>query len=79
MKFQLRGFLAGTLAGLVATTAIATFTPTLKTLENVITEGISIVIDGKDFVCTNVNGDVVEPMIYNGTTYTVSEGIGTVK
>lgn len=69
MKFQLRGFLAGTLAGLVATTAIATFTPTLKTLENVITEGISIVIDGKDFVCTNVNGDVVEPMIYNGTTY----------
>ena len=69
MKFQLKGFVAGTLAGLVATTAIATFTPVVKTLENVITEGISIVIDGKDFVCTNANGDIVEPMIYNGTTY----------
>ena len=68
MKFQFKGFVAGLLAGLAVTSVIAA-TPVGTTLENVITDGIRIVIDGKEFTCTDANGAVVQPMIYNGTTY----------
>lgn len=77
MKFQFKGFVAGLLAGLAATTVIAAATPVVRTLENVITEGIRIVIDGKEFTCTDVNGAVVQPMIYNGTTYIPVRAVST--
>lgn len=49
----------------------------LQTLENVKVGGIRIVIDNKEFTCTDANGDVVEPMIYNGTTYLPVRAVAT--
>lgn len=39
------------------------------TLENVVNSGITIIIDGKKLEPTDANGNPVEPLIYNGTTY----------
>ncbi len=39
------------------------------TLYDVATGGISIVVDGQKINPTDVNGNTVEPMIYNGTAY----------
>lgn len=81
MKSQLKGLIIGMLSGAIVATGIAaiasepeqTATPEtkteLETLYNVKTNGINIVIDGKEFTCTDANGAVVNPMIYNGTTY----------
>ena len=81
MKSQLKGLIIGMLSGAVIATGIAAIasepeqiaTPEtkteLETLYNVKTNGINIVIDGKEFTCTDANGAVVNPMIYNGTTY----------
>ena len=83
MKSQLKGIIAGLVAGItIATgiTAIATETQSvqeLSTLYNVQTEGIRIVIDGKEFTCTDANGAVVKPMIYNGTTYIPARAVST--
>ena len=63
---------AFTLAGIAA---IAT--DGLRTLENVKVGGIRIVIDNKEFTCTDANGAVVEPMIYNGTTYIPVRAVST--
>ena len=49
----------------------------LKTLENVKVGGIRIVIDNKEFTCTDASGAVVEPMIYNGTTYIPVRAVST--
>ncbi len=68
MKKRLQGFIAGTLVGIMVAggTVLATNSTTLY---NVITEGISIIIDGNKLIPKDANGNVVEPMIYNGTTY----------
>lgn len=41
----------------------------LTDLKNVLVGGIRIVIDGQELHPTDVNGNAVDPMIYNGTTY----------
>lgn len=40
-----------------------------KTLSNVMVGGIKIVVDGQQINPTDANGNTVDPMIYNGTTY----------
>lgn len=47
------------------------------TLENVVVDGIKIVIDGKEFTCTDANGAVVKPMRYKGTTYIPVRAVST--
>ena len=81
MNAQLKGITAGILAGIITAVGIAvtasgseeseqqSSTEALSTLYNVKTEGIRIVLDGKEFTCTDANGEVVNPMIYDGTTY----------
>lgn len=68
MKKRLSGLLAGILIGSIMTGSIA-FAANGTTLYDVITNGIKIVIDGKELHPKDVNGNTVEPMIYNGTTY----------
>lgn len=69
-KRVLAGFCAGLLtAGIIfgldlPSKALSTFQQI-----NVSMGGISLYIDGKLQVPTNVNGDVVEPILYDGTTY----------
>lgn len=47
---------------------------TTETL-NVIYDNIKIMIDGVEYIPTDVNGNVIEPFIYNGTTYLPVRGI----
>ncbi len=68
MKKRLQGFIAGALSALIITggTALALNSTTLY---DVITSGVSIVIDGSKLIPKDANGNTVEPIIYNGTTY----------
>ena len=58
---------AGVLAAITLTLGVIAATNS-KTIE-VIYHNIKIMIDGAEYVPTDVNGNVVEPFIYNGTTY----------
>lgn len=70
MKETLKGYLLGFLSAVVLVGSITVFATTnTATLYDVIVDGIKIVLDGKEFTCTDANGTVVQPMIYNGTTY----------
>ena len=78
MKGQFKGFVVGLLIGaFVLSGIVAVATDGLRTLENVKVGGIRIVIDNKEFTCTDANGAVVEPMIYNGTTYIPVRAVST--
>ena len=72
MRIYLIGFLSATL--LLTGAAYATGTTTLY---DVIIDGIRIVLDGKEFTCTDANGSVVKPMIYNGTTYIPARAVSS--
>lgn len=78
MKGQFKGFVIGLLLGAFVLSGIAAIaTDALRTLENVKVGGIRIVIDDKEFTCTDASGAVVEPMIYNGTTYIPVRAVST--
>lgn len=47
------------------------------TLQNVVTDGIRIVIDGREYTCTDARGNIVKPMRYNGTTYIPVRAVST--
>ncbi len=68
MKKRLQGLVAGILIGATVTGGVV-FGANTTTLYNVIANGIKIVIDGQKLNPTDVNGNKVEPIIYNGTTY----------
>ncbi|MDO4563642.1 MAG: NPCBM/NEW2 domain-containing protein [Clostridia bacterium] len=73
---KIKGILIGTLIGatLAGGTVIAANSTTLY---DVITEGVKIVIDGKKLNPTDANGNAVEPIIYNGTTYLPVRAVAT--
>ena len=81
MRKQLKGLVIGLITGIIITLGIAATAteavPELATLYNVQTEGIRIVIDGKEFTCTDATCAVVKPMIYNGTTYIPARAVST--
>ncbi|MBP3337158.1 MAG: NPCBM/NEW2 domain-containing protein, partial [Clostridia bacterium] len=68
MKKRLQGLITGILIGATITggTVLAANTTTLY---DVIANGIKIIVDGQTLNPTDVNGNKVEPIIYNGTTY----------
>ena len=68
MKKRLQGLIAGVLIGAMLTSGIVFAKQASETI-NVIYDNIKILIDGKEYQPTDANGDVVEPFIYNGTTY----------
>lgn len=69
-KQGIKGFLAGILTTVLvlgaATSALALSSP--ETIQCFM-GGIKIFVDGQLQVPTDVNGNVVEPLVYNGTTY----------
>ena len=69
MKKTLKGYLLGFTSASLLVGCITTFAANTTTLYDVIANGIKIVIDGKDVNPTDANGNKVEPIIYNGTTY----------
>lgn len=68
MKKRLQGLFAGILIGALLTSGIAIAAST-TTLYDVIANGVKIVVDGQKLNPTDANGNKVEPIIYNGTTY----------
>ncbi len=68
MKKTLKGYILGILSSVILFSIIAYATNT-TTLYNVRANGVKIVIDGRELHPTDVNGNKVEPIIYNGTTY----------
>ena len=66
-----------TIAALLATTAAAATESITRTL---LYQDISITVDGTEIIPTDVNGEVVEPFVMDGTTYlplrAVSEALG---
>lgn len=68
MKKQLLKSITVTLIFAVLTGGAA-LAATTTTLYDVLTNGIKIVVDGKKINPTDANGNTVEPIIYNGTTY----------
>ena len=68
MKKRLQGLIAGMLIGAMLTSGVVFAKQATETI-NVIYDNIKILIDGKEYQPTDVNGDAVEPFIFNGTTY----------
>ena len=68
MKKRLQGLVTGVLIGTLLTSGVVFAKQTTETI-NVVYDNIKILIDGKEYQPTDANGDVVEPFIYNGTTY----------
>ncbi|MBE7010860.1 MAG: hypothetical protein E7418_05150 [Ruminococcaceae bacterium] len=68
MKKRLQGLVIGVLMGIIFTSGIAIAANT-TTLYDVIANGVKIVVDGQKLNPTDANGNKVEPIIYNGTTY----------
>lgn len=68
MKKDSQGVIACLLIGALLTCGTAFAKQTSETI-NVIYDNIKILIDGKEYQPTDANGNVVEPFIYNGTTY----------
>lgn len=68
MKKRLQGFLTGVLIGAMLTSGVVLAKQASETI-NVVYDNIKILIDGKEYQPKDVNGNDVEPFIYNGTTY----------
>ena len=68
MKKTLKGYLLGFLSAAVLISGV-TYAANTTTLYDVVVNGIKIVIDGQKINPTDANGNTVEPIIYNGTTY----------
>ena len=68
MKKTLKGYVLGVLSAAVLASGVA-YAANTTTLYNVVANGIKIVIDGRKINPTDANGNTVEPIIYNGTTY----------
>lgn len=67
LREKTKGILIGTVIG--AMLGSGAMAATTGTLQNVITSGVTIFVNGKQFSPTDANGQPVEPFIYEGTTY----------
>ena len=68
MKKTIKGYVLGFITATLLITGIG-YAANTTTLYDVITNGVKIVIDGQKLNPTDANGNTVEPIIYNGTTY----------
>ncbi len=77
MKKHLKGFVAGLIAGvLICTGTVAFATVGTKTID-VSYADIKIFIDGKLIDPKDATGKIVEPFIYDGTTYLPVRAVGS--
>ena len=76
MKKRLQGFFAGVVATLMLTGIFAVAKDLYKKID-VIYNDIKIEIDGEKFIPKDVNGNIVEPFIYNGTTFLPVRALAT--
>ena len=70
MRGRLSGFVVGVLVtALVMTTVPAALAAARRQSIDVVYSDIKMVVDGRQVTPTDVNGNVVEPFAYQGTTY----------
>lgn len=75
MKKKLQGLIIGTLIG-ATLTGSGVFARNLQETINAIYMNVKLVVDGEEITPKDVNGNEVEPFIYNGTTYLPVRAIG---
>ena len=75
MKKRLQGLIAGVLIGTMLTSGIV-FAKNIQETINAVYMNVKLVIDGEEITPKDVNGNIVEPFIYNGTTYLPVRAIG---
>lgn len=75
MKKRLQGLIAGVLIGAILTSGV-TFAKNIKKTIDAVYMNVKLVIDGEEITPKDINGNVVEPFIYNGTTYLPVRAIG---
>ena len=75
MKKRLQGLVSGLLIGSILTSG-AVFSKNIQETINAIYMNVKLVIDGEEITPKDVNGNIVEPFIYNGTTYLPVRAIG---
>ena len=68
LQKTLKGYMLGFLSAAILVSGM-TYAVNTTTLYNVATKGVKIVVNGKKINPTDANGNKVEPIIYNGTTY----------
>ena len=75
MKKRLQGLIAGVLIGAMLTSGVV-FAKNIQETIDAVYMNVKLVIDGEEITPKDVNGNVVEPFIYNGTTYLPVRAIG---
>ncbi len=75
MKKRLQGLIAGVLIGAMLTSGVV-FAKQISETINAVYMNVKLVIDGEEITPKDVNGNIVEPFIYNGTTYLPVRAIG---
>ncbi len=68
MKKRIQGIVAGFVAGTLAVSG-SVFAKQASEMAEIFYNNIKIFIDGGEIVPKDANGNIVEPFIYNGTTY----------
>ncbi|MBQ3055275.1 MAG: hypothetical protein IJC88_04140 [Oscillospiraceae bacterium] len=75
MSKRLQGLIAGVLIGVMLSSSAAFAKNIYETIQAVYMN-VKLVVDGEEITPKDVNGNVVEPFIYNGTTYLPVRAIG---
>lgn len=75
MKKRLQGLIAGVLIGGMLTSGMV-FAKNIQETIDAVYMNVKLVIDGEEIIPKDVNGNIVEPFIYNGTTYLPVRAIG---
>ncbi len=75
MKKRLQGLIAGVLIGAMLTSGVV-FAKNIHETINAVYMNVKLVIDGEEITPKDANGNIVEPFIYNGTTYLPVRAIG---
>ncbi|MBE7036454.1 MAG: copper amine oxidase N-terminal domain-containing protein [Ruminococcaceae bacterium] len=75
MKKRLQGLIAGVLIGVMLTSGGVLAKQVSETI-NAVYMNVKLVIDGEEITPKDANGNVVEPFIYNGTTYLPVRAVG---
>ena len=75
MKKRLQGLIAGVLIGAMLTSGMV-FAKNIQETIDAVYMNVKLVIDGEEITPKDANGNIVEPFIYNGTTYLPVRAIG---
>ncbi len=75
MEKRLQGLIAGVLIGAMLTSGVV-FAKNIQETIDAVYMNVKLVIDGEEITPKDGNGNIVEPFIYNGTTYLPIRAIG---